>query len=411
MDWKHNAIRVTERSILHAYPGARVTPHMQMCVTGAQTGEGNASSDGDFMKARNHPIQERGTQAQHFHVTTSEIKSTLNEIRHGIDELPSRRLSSARIPVESFVTDTSLRVGSEFASTSRLDRERSCSVADGSVLLKGGSEPFLEEGSIWVGRTLGSTMPENQSRQHSASNSLQPESAIDSIGFSKAIRSIECLENGVEVGDRESNLLVLHETPVHSPGRAANLTASRDSPIKDETIMQVNCSVDRVCEIERVAINKEKSSDRVENFRGPLGSKKAAGSTEENCSHEDVWECHPSLVLLHVYDLTPNISKYVNTVMRPLGAGAFHAGVEVFGDEYCFGRTNGNSRGNGAFCLTASIWQFTTEVYILLYNFKSSCTYANSHDIESFQKIVASMIKICILLLLAFRRLNWYYSK
>ncbi|KAL8441624.1 hypothetical protein Emag_007025 [Eimeria magna] len=49
----------------------------------------------------------------------------------------------------------------------------------------------------------------------------------------------------------------------------------------------------------------------------------------------------PRMVLLHVYDLTPAISAYVNRVMRPLGAGAFHAGVEVYGQEYCFGQTPG----------------------------------------------------------------------
>ncbi|CDI77286.1 hypothetical protein EAH_00023000 [Eimeria acervulina] len=49
----------------------------------------------------------------------------------------------------------------------------------------------------------------------------------------------------------------------------------------------------------------------------------------------------PRMVLLHVYDLTPAISNYVNRIMRPLGAGAFHAGVEVYGQEYCFGQTSG----------------------------------------------------------------------
>ncbi|CDJ63111.1 hypothetical protein, conserved [Eimeria necatrix] len=47
----------------------------------------------------------------------------------------------------------------------------------------------------------------------------------------------------------------------------------------------------------------------------------------------------PRMVLLHVYDLTPAISNYVNRIMRPLGAGAFHAGVEVYGQEYSFGQT------------------------------------------------------------------------
>ncbi|CBZ51728.1 hypothetical protein NCLIV_015220 [Neospora caninum Liverpool] len=53
----------------------------------------------------------------------------------------------------------------------------------------------------------------------------------------------------------------------------------------------------------------------------------------------------PNAVHLHVYDLDPTISKYMNKVMRPLGAGAFHAGVEVYGIEYCYGQTHDKSPG------------------------------------------------------------------
>ncbi|OEH74751.1 hypothetical protein cyc_06796 [Cyclospora cayetanensis] len=53
----------------------------------------------------------------------------------------------------------------------------------------------------------------------------------------------------------------------------------------------------------------------------------------------------PRMVLLHVYDLTPAISAYINRIMRPFGAGAFHAGVEVFGQEYCFGQTPDDTTG------------------------------------------------------------------
>ncbi|GAW80492.1 PPPDE peptidase [Plasmodium gonderi] len=43
-----------------------------------------------------------------------------------------------------------------------------------------------------------------------------------------------------------------------------------------------------------------------------------------------------SMVYLNIYDLDA-VSKVVNTVARSMGAGAFHAGVEVYGYEYSFG--------------------------------------------------------------------------
>mmetsp|Transcript_66985 Transcript_66985/g.160478 ORF Transcript_66985/g.160478 Transcript_66985/m.160478 type:complete len:355 (-) Transcript_66985:70-1134(-) len=43
-------------------------------------------------------------------------------------------------------------------------------------------------------------------------------------------------------------------------------------------------------------------------------------------------------VVLHIYDLTRNESaKNVNSVLTALGAGAYHAGVEVYGKEWSFG--------------------------------------------------------------------------
>ncbi|PHJ15563.1 pppde peptidase domain protein [Cystoisospora suis] len=89
--------------------------------------------------------------------------------------------------------------------------------------------------------------------------------------------------------------------------------------------------------------------------------RKVGGSTTSNLSHTSSLiehtgksDLHPSpspplpspnTVYLHVYDLDPTISKYVNKVMRPLGAGAFHAGVEVYGIEYCYGQTCDDSSG------------------------------------------------------------------
>lgn len=148
---------------------------------------------------------------------------------------------------------------------------------------------------------------------------------------------------------KETKPLVLLETPVHSPGQMAK------DATEDETVSCMKFGVDDVVSEnhnrfvysqdaggEGMEIKEVKHFDRGKSLEQPFESKESAGSGD-GCSHEDVWECHSNVVFLHVYDLTPTISKYVNTVMRPLGAGAFHAGVEVFGDEYCFGRTNGNS--------------------------------------------------------------------
>ncbi|CRG94126.1 PPPDE peptidase, putative [Plasmodium gallinaceum] len=43
-----------------------------------------------------------------------------------------------------------------------------------------------------------------------------------------------------------------------------------------------------------------------------------------------------NMVYLNIYDLD-SVSKVVNMVARSMGAGAFHAGVEVYGYEYSFG--------------------------------------------------------------------------
>jgi len=44
-------------------------------------------------------------------------------------------------------------------------------------------------------------------------------------------------------------------------------------------------------------------------------------------------------VWLHVYDVSGNTVHWVNSVVRPVGTGAFHAAVEVFGHEWSFGYT------------------------------------------------------------------------
>lgn len=72
-----------------------------------------------------------------------------------------------------------------------------------------------------------------------------------------------------------------------------------------------------------------------------LNGDSSSASTADKGRSELARALPPNTVYLHVYDLDPTISKYVNKVMRPLGAGAFHAGVEVYGIEYCYGQTCG----------------------------------------------------------------------
>jgi len=53
----------------------------------------------------------------------------------------------------------------------------------------------------------------------------------------------------------------------------------------------------------------------------------------------------PGPVTLHVYDVTSSLDVVaINRVLRSIGSGAFHCGVEVYGKEWSFRRsTNGNT--------------------------------------------------------------------
>mmetsp|Transcript_58026 Transcript_58026/g.149353 ORF Transcript_58026/g.149353 Transcript_58026/m.149353 type:complete len:222 (-) Transcript_58026:104-769(-) len=54
-------------------------------------------------------------------------------------------------------------------------------------------------------------------------------------------------------------------------------------------------------------------------------------------------------VYLHVYDLGKDVSmKILNGLMAPAGVGAFHAGVEVYGEEYAYGGRHDDR--SGIFC-------------------------------------------------------------
>jgi len=55
----------------------------------------------------------------------------------------------------------------------------------------------------------------------------------------------------------------------------------------------------------------------------------------------------PMPVILHVYDLGQNVEvQALNSVLGAFGTGAFHCGVEVYGDEFSF---NWKNEGSGVF--------------------------------------------------------------
>ncbi|VEV57659.1 PPPDE peptidase, putative [Plasmodium vinckei vinckei] len=55
-------------------------------------------------------------------------------------------------------------------------------------------------------------------------------------------------------------------------------------------------------------------------------------------------DVNSSVVYLNIYDLDP-VSKVVNSVVKSIGTGVFHAGVEVYGFEYSFGYIPGGETG------------------------------------------------------------------
>lgn len=55
----------------------------------------------------------------------------------------------------------------------------------------------------------------------------------------------------------------------------------------------------------------------------------------------------PTPVILHIYDMGDDeVARSVNEVFRPVGLGAFHGAVEVYGREWSFGHTE---EGSGVF--------------------------------------------------------------
>merc|ERR1712226_1155763 len=59
----------------------------------------------------------------------------------------------------------------------------------------------------------------------------------------------------------------------------------------------------------------------------------------------------PIPVLLHIYDLgIGGGGACLNRFLRPLGTGAFHCGVEVYGSEWAFSDTVTRLESTGVFC-------------------------------------------------------------
>eukprot|EP00419_Tripos_fusus_P000534 CAMPEP_0172680336 /NCGR_PEP_ID=MMETSP1074-20121228/16701_1 /TAXON_ID=2916 /ORGANISM="Ceratium fusus, Strain PA161109" /LENGTH=271 /DNA_ID=CAMNT_0013498655 /DNA_START=87 /DNA_END=902 /DNA_ORIENTATION=- len=65
----------------------------------------------------------------------------------------------------------------------------------------------------------------------------------------------------------------------------------------------------------------------------------------------DASVCNPSAVYLNVYDLKSSLTK-ANRVLKYVGTGIFHAGVEVYGVEYSYGgsdESDSEDEGSGLF--------------------------------------------------------------
>lgn len=67
---------------------------------------------------------------------------------------------------------------------------------------------------------------------------------------------------------------------------------------------------------QRINKKKNKNNDNINNIPDP--------------------DPNSNMVYLNIYDLD-SLSKVVNTVAKTIGTGAFHAGVEIYGNEYSFG--------------------------------------------------------------------------
>jgi len=120
------------------------------------------------------------------------------------------------------------------------------------------------------------------------------------------------------------------------------------------------------------ASQKSSSSKDAEVVRAPEANsfagflRSSVASSSSSCSHgpptQPGDDLQPPLVLrdssrgrrntgegepvwLHIYDVSGATVQWVNNIIRPVGTGAFHAGVEVFGQEWSFGYATENRSG------------------------------------------------------------------
>lgn len=167
-------------------------------------------------------------------------------------------------------------------------------------------------------------------------------------GPKKVAESIECLTCRC---NRSSDPLeiALEDAPMESPviasftevaahrGTIAAPELSRDDVPEWGTIMR------RRMELHR---KSRRGDGRVEQpkFCGTC----SRPSIEPSLSPEVSWA--PMPVTLHIYDVgTCSEIKVLNRLLRPLGTGVFHCGVEVFGNEWSYSDTL-DGGGSGIFC-------------------------------------------------------------
>jgi len=96
----------------------------------------------------------------------------------------------------------------------------------------------------------------------------------------------------------------------------------------------------------------------------------------------------PAPVTLHIYNVgRTSLGRFVNGLLRPLGTGIFHCGVEVYGYEWSYSNTRSGT-GDGVFC--------------------SMPTFCEGHDYsENLSMGVTTMSRAAIMDLISLLKREW----
>mmetsp|Transcript_60914 Transcript_60914/g.178067 ORF Transcript_60914/g.178067 Transcript_60914/m.178067 type:complete len:294 (+) Transcript_60914:76-957(+) len=126
------------------------------------------------------------------------------------------------------------------------------------------------------------------------------------------------------------------DTPLVEAHMEGGRSTSRRSRDREKVPME------RADEDQHVALLQSRAS-------WPLGT----GPSQEPTPPRVRWSKSPTVpvpVTLHIYDIgTSGGGHFINALLKPLGTGAFHCGVEVYGCEWSYSDTT-SGVGDGIFC-------------------------------------------------------------